>query len=58
MAGMINPTTIALGGLIGTIGLLAAAAYNSSEQFEQVARSVIMMGGAGFSSMQQLNQSR
>lgn len=56
MAGMINPTTIALGGLIGTIGLLAAAAYNSSEQFEQVARSVIMMGGAGFSSMQQLNQ--
>ncbi|MDM3316944.1 phage tail tape measure protein [Citrobacter sp. Ce006] len=56
MAGMINPTTIALVGLIGTIGLLAAAAYNSSEQFEQVARSVIMMGGAGFSSMQQLNQ--
>lgn len=56
MAGMINPTTIALGGLIGTIGLLAAAAYNTSEQFEQVARSVIMMGGAGFSSMQQLNQ--
>ncbi|WP_426736854.1 phage tail tape measure protein [Enterobacter cloacae complex sp. 397G4] len=56
MAGMINPTTIALGGLIGTIGLLAAAAYNSSEQFDQVARSVIMMGGAGFSSMQQLNQ--
>lgn len=56
MAGMINPTTIALRGLIGTIGLLAAAAYNSSEQFEQVARSVIMMGGAGFSSMQQLNQ--
>ncbi|MCE3118492.1 phage tail tape measure protein [Enterobacter sp. ASE] len=57
MAGMINPTTIALGGLIGTIGLLAAAAYNSSEQFDQVARSVIMMGGAGFASMQQLNES-
>lgn len=56
MAGMINPTTIALGGLIGTIGLLAAAAYNSSEQFDQVARSVIMMGGAGFASMQQLNE--
>lgn len=56
MAGMINPTTIALGGLVGTIGLLAAAAYNSSEQFDQVARSVIMMGGAGFASMQQLNQ--
>lgn len=56
MAGMINPTTLALGGLIGTIGLLAAAAYNSSERFDQVARSVIMMGGAGFSSMQQLNQ--
>ncbi|KJN19006.1 phage tail tape measure protein [Enterobacter sichuanensis] len=56
MAGMINPTTIALGGLIGTIGLLAAAAYNSSEQFDQVARSVIMMGGAGFVSMQQLNE--
>ncbi|HEM7941934.1 TPA: phage tail tape measure protein [Citrobacter freundii] len=56
MAGMINPTTIALGGLIGTIGLLAAAAYSSSEQFDQVARSVIMMGGAGFASMQQLNQ--
>ncbi|EDW8119053.1 phage tail tape measure protein [Salmonella enterica subsp. enterica serovar Sundsvall] len=56
MAGMINPTTIALGGLIGTFGLLAAAAYNSSEQFDQVARSVIMMGGAGFASMQQLNQ--
>ncbi len=56
MAGMINPTTIALGGLVGTIGLLAAAAYNSSEQFDQVVRSVIMMGGAGFASMQQLNQ--
>lgn len=56
MAGMINPTTIALAGLVGTIGLLAAAAYSSSEQFDQVARSVIMMGGAGFSSMQQLNQ--
>ncbi|WP_039028847.1 phage tail tape measure protein [Leclercia adecarboxylata] len=56
MAGMINPTTIALSGLVGTIGLLAAAAYSSSEQFDQVARSVIMMGGAGFASMQQLNQ--
>lgn len=56
MTGMISPTTIALGGLISTIGLLAAAAYSSSEQFDQVARSVIMMGGAGFSSMQQLNQ--
>lgn len=56
MAGMINPTTIALAGLVGTIGLLAAAAYSSSEQFDQVARSVIMMGGAGFASMQQLNQ--
>ncbi len=56
MAGMINPTIIALGGLVGTIGLLAAAAYSSSEQFDQVARSVIMMGGAGFASMQQLNQ--
>ena len=56
MAGMINPTTIALTGLVGTIGLLAAAAYSSSEQFDQVARSVIMMGGAGFASMQQLNQ--
>lgn len=42
---MINPTTIALTGLVGTIGLLAAAAYSSSEQFDQVARSVIMMGG-------------
>lgn len=56
MTGMISPTTIALGGLIGTIGLLAAAAYSSSKQFDQIARSVIMMGGAGFSSMQQLNQ--
>lgn len=56
MAGMINPTTIALAGLVGTIGLLAAAAYSSSQQFDQVARSVIMMGGAGFSSMQKLNE--
>lgn len=56
MAGMINPATIALAGLVGTIGLLAAAAYSSSQQFDQVARSVIMMGGAGFASMQQLNQ--
>ncbi|WP_336654245.1 phage tail tape measure protein [Leclercia adecarboxylata] len=56
MAGMINPTTIALAGLVGTVGLLAAAAYSSSQQFDQVARSVIMMGGAGFASMQQLNQ--
>ncbi|MCQ7060075.1 phage tail tape measure protein [Escherichia coli] len=56
MVGLISPTTIALGALVGTVGLLAAAAYSSSEQFDQVARSVIMMGGAGFSSMQQLNQ--
>ncbi|EKV7161785.1 TPA: phage tail tape measure protein [Citrobacter freundii] len=56
MDGMINPTTIALAGLVGTVGLLAAAAYSSSEQFDQVARSVIMMGGAGFASMQQINQ--
>lgn len=56
MAGMINPTTIALAGLVGTVSLLAAAAYSSSEQFDQVARSVIMMGGAGFASMQQLNE--
>ncbi|BBV16974.1 phage tail tape measure protein [Citrobacter portucalensis] len=56
MVGMINPTTIALAGLVGTIGLLSAAAYSSSEQFDQVARSVIMMGGAGFASMQQLNE--
>ncbi|HCJ7697830.1 phage tail tape measure protein [Citrobacter freundii] len=56
LAGMINPTTIALAGLVGTVGLLAAAAYSSSEQFDQVARSVIMMGGAGFVSMQQLNE--
>lgn len=56
MAGMISPTTIALGGLITTIGLLAAASYSSAEQFDQVARSVIMMGGAGFASMQQLNE--
>ncbi|ANZ87055.1 phage tail tape measure protein [Citrobacter freundii] len=56
MAGLISPTTIALGALVGTAGLLAAAAYSSSEQFDQVARSVIMMGGAGFASMQQLNQ--
>ena len=56
MAGLINPTTIALGGLITTVGLLAAAAYSSSEQFDQVARSVIMMGGAGFASMQLLSQ--
>lgn len=56
MAGMISPTTIAIGALVGTIGLLAAASYSSAEQFDQVARSVIMMGGAGFASMQQLNQ--
>lgn len=56
MAGMISPTTIALGGLITTIGLLAAASYSSAEQFDQVARSVIMMGGVGFASMQQLNE--
>ena len=56
MAGMINPTTIALAGLVSTVGLLATAAYSSSEQFDHVARSVIMMGGAGFASMQQLNQ--
>ncbi|HCT8380223.1 TPA: phage tail tape measure protein [Citrobacter freundii] len=56
MAGMINPTTIALAGLVSTVGLLATAAYSSSEQFDHAARSVIMMGGAGFASMQQLNQ--
>ena len=56
MVGLISPTTIALGALVGTVGLLAAAAYSSSKQFDQIARSVIMMGGAGFSSMQQLNQ--
>nr|EKV8998579.1 phage tail tape measure protein [Enterobacter hormaechei] len=35
--------------------LLAGAAYSSSQQFDNVARSLILMGGAGFSSMQQLN---
>ncbi|MGX6612174.1 phage tail length tape measure family protein [Enterobacter kobei] len=56
VAGFLNPVTLGIAALTIGVGLLAAAAYNSSEQFDQVARSVIMMGGAGFASMQQLNE--
>ncbi|ELE6461855.1 phage tail tape measure protein [Enterobacter hormaechei] len=54
--GLLNTFNLAIAGSVGLLALLAGAAYSSSQQFDNVARSLIMMGGAGFSSMQQLNQ--
>ncbi|MEX5899583.1 phage tail tape measure protein [Enterobacter hormaechei] len=53
--GLLNTFNIAIAGSVGLLALLAGAAYSSSQQFDNVARSLILMGGAGFSSMQQLN---
>ncbi|MDA4663893.1 phage tail tape measure protein [Enterobacter hormaechei] len=54
--GLLNTFNLAIAGSVGLLALLAGAAYSSSQQFDNVARSLILMGGAGFSSMQQLNQ--
>lgn len=53
--GLLNTFNLAIAGSVGLLALLAGAAYSSSQQFDNVARSLILMGGAGFSSMQQLN---
>ncbi|HED1512792.1 TPA: phage tail tape measure protein [Enterobacter hormaechei subsp. steigerwaltii] len=53
--GLLNTFNLAIAGTVGLLALLAGAAYSSSQQFDNVARSLILMGGAGFSSMQQLN---
>ncbi|ENU1224678.1 phage tail tape measure protein [Enterobacter hormaechei] len=53
--GLLNGFNLAIAGTIGLLAILAGAAYSSSQQFDNVARSLILMGGAGFSSMQQLN---
>lgn len=53
--GLLNTFNLAIAGSVGLLALLAEAAYSSSQQFDNVARSLILMGGAGFSSMQQLN---
>lgn len=53
--GLLNTLNLAIAGSVGLLALLAGAAYSSSQQFDNVARSLILMGGAGFSSMQQLN---
>ncbi|MEG6330322.1 phage tail tape measure protein [Enterobacter hormaechei] len=53
--GLLNTFNLAIAGSVGLLVLLAGAAYSSSQQFDNVARSLILMGGAGFSSMQQLN---
>lgn len=52
---LITPARIAIGGLIGTLALMGAAAFKSSEQFDRAASSVLLMGGAGFKSLEQLN---
>lgn len=52
---LLNTFNLAIAGSVGLLALLAGAAYSSSQQFDNVARSLILMGGAGFSSMQQLN---
>ncbi|PCM71608.1 phage tail tape measure protein [Enterobacter cloacae] len=53
--GLLNTFNLAIAGTVGLLAILAGAAYSSSQQFDNVARSLILMGGAGFSSMQQLN---
>ncbi|EKY4104475.1 phage tail tape measure protein [Enterobacter hormaechei subsp. steigerwaltii] len=53
--GLLNTFNLAIAGSVGLLALLAGAAYSSSQQFDNVARSLILMSGAGFSSMQQLN---
>ncbi|EPT8337910.1 phage tail tape measure protein [Enterobacter hormaechei] len=53
--GLLNGFNLAIAGTVGLLAILAGAAYSSSQQFDNVARSLILMGGAGFSSMQQLN---
>ncbi|MGK4287948.1 phage tail tape measure protein [Enterobacter hormaechei] len=53
--GLLNTFNLAIAGSVGLLALLPGAAYSSSQQFDNVARSLILMGGAGFSSMQQLN---
>ncbi|NHA23357.1 phage tail tape measure protein [Enterobacter roggenkampii] len=53
--GLLNTFNLAIAGSVGLLALLAGAAYSSSQQFDNVARSLILMGRAGFSSMQQLN---
>lgn len=53
--GLLNTFNLAIAGSVGLLALLAGAAYSSSQQLDNVARSLILMGGAGFSSMQQLN---
>lgn len=54
--GLLNTFNLAIAGSVGLLALLAGAAYSSSQQFDNVARSLILMGGAGFASMQQLNE--
>lgn len=53
---LITPTMIGLAATAGTVGLLGAAAYTSSQQADALATSLILMGGAGFSSAKQLNE--
>jgi len=53
--GLLNTFNLAIAGSVAVLAVLAGAAYSSSQQFDNVARSLILMGGAGFSSMQQLN---
>ncbi|HFS0176088.1 TPA: phage tail tape measure protein [Enterobacter kobei] len=53
--GLLNGFNLAIAGTAAVLAVLAWAAYSSSQQFDTVARSLISMGGAGFSSMVQLN---
>ncbi|EPC3523947.1 phage tail length tape measure family protein, partial [Citrobacter braakii] len=53
--GLLNTFNLAIAGSVAVLAVLAGAAYSSSQQFDAVARSLISMGGAGFSSMVQLN---
>lgn len=53
--GLLNGFNLAIAGTAAVLAVLAGAAYSSSQQFDNVARSLISMGGAGFSSMVQLN---
>ncbi|MCG1030772.1 phage tail tape measure protein [Bacillus amyloliquefaciens] len=53
--GLLNTFNLAIAGSVAVLAVLAGAAYSSSQQFDNVARSLILMGGAAFSSMQQLN---
>lgn len=56
MKQFINPAFLGLAATAAIVGALGYAAYTSSEQTDRLASSLILMGGAGFKSAQELNE--